>query len=351
MNDLVSLEDQLIRKPETWLVSGVAGFIGSHISHFLLRNGQTVVGVDNFATGSRANITELKMGLTLDQTSKFIFHEKNVSDLNSDFFAQNKIQFVLHQAGLGSVSRSIESPLNTNEANLNATLKLFDACRRSSIQKIVFASSSSVYGDLLAIPQIEENVGTPCSPYAVSKRAMELYALNFHRVYNLPVIGLRYFNVFGPRQNPSGPYSAVIPRWINSMLSGTSCGIHGDGENSRDFCFVENVVRANIIAALSENNSATGEIYNITMGGTTSLNLLHSMLAIEIKAITGQEIINATHLSTRVGDIRSSRADISKAKNLLGYKPKISFELGLKQTVAWYSDRYSQMSNHLQVEV
>jgi UDP-N-acetylglucosamine 4-epimerase len=314
---------------KTFLVIGGAGFIGSNLVAFLLKNNAKEVRVlDNFSTGYKTNIQEF----LLHPSFKLITGDITVlEDCKS---ATNNIDYVLHHAALGSVPRSIIDPIATNNANINGFLNMLHACVGNNVKRFIYASSSSVYGNDTTMPKTEIKIGDLLSPYAVTKRANELYADVFYKTYGLEVIGLRYFNVFGPKQNINGPYAAVIPLFINELLSKRSPKIFGDGSTTRDFTFIENVIQANLLAAFTENKDAINQVYNIAYGGTTSLNELFD----RISKILNSEISPEYH-DERKGDIKNSFADISKAKTLLNYKPEVNIQDGLKITVEWYTSQ------------
>lgn len=313
-----------------WLITGVAGFIGSNLLEFLLKNDQVVVGLDNFATGYQKNLDEVLKTLTTKQKSNFIFVEgdiRNLSDVKKCFNSQ--IDLVLHQAALGSVPRSIKTPLETNSVNVDGFLNILKTSVDHKVKKFVYASSSSVYGDSPHLPKKEDVIGMPLSPYAVSKRTNELYANAFSRCYDIQTIGLRYFNVFGPRQDPNGPYAAVIPLWIDSLLKDKPVYINGDGETSRDFCYIENVVQANIKAALSTNPEAANQVYNVACGQRTTLNELFALLRENLNKPSAQP----EYREFRAGDVRHSHASIEKIASLLKYSPTRLIEEGIKVLV------------------
>ena len=314
-------------KKHNWLITGVAGFIGSNLLEFLLKNDQLVVGLDNFATGHQKNLDEVLKTVTTKQKNNFIFVEgdiRNLDDINRCF--NHEIDFVLHQAALGSVPRSIKTPLETNSVNVDGFLKVLKTSVDNKVKKFVYASSSSVYGDSPHLPKQEDVVGTPLSPYAVSKRTNELYATAFSKCYNIQTIGLRYFNVFGPRQDPNGPYAAVIPLWIDSLLKDKPVYINGDGETSRDFCYIENVVQANIKAALSENPEAANQVFNVACGQRTTLNELFALLRDNLNKPTAQP----EYREFRAGDVRHSHASIEKIVEKVNYSSSVKIHDGLK---------------------
>ena len=327
--------------PAKWLITGVAGFIGSNLLQVLLDLGQTVVGLDNFSTGHRTNLDDVKSRVGEAAWQRFRLYDKDICELESCRVAVEGIDYVLHQAALGSVPRSIDDPITTNRANLDGFLNMLVASRDAKVGRFVYAASSSTYGDHPALPKVEENIGRPLSPYAVTKYVNELYADVFARTYGMETIGLRYFNVFGPRQDPKGAYAAVIPRWIGELLSGRPCHINGDGETSRDFCYIQNTVQVNLLAATMDKPEAVNQVYNVAVGGRTSLNRLFY----EIRKLLGtyEEDINALepeYNDFRSGDVRHSQADISKAASLLGYKPTHDLEQGLKETTSWFFDKH-----------
>jgi UDP-N-acetylglucosamine 4-epimerase len=322
-------------EPRVWLVTGAAGFIGSNLVEALLALGQTVVGIDNFSTSSRSNLADVKDRVG-DAWAKLRFVEGDITRPDTCQQVCAGVSVVLHEAALGSVPRSLADPIATNNANVDGFINICVAARDAGVSRVVYASSSSVYGDDPSLPQLESRVGRPLSPYAVSKVADELYAGTFARNFSLPVVGLRYFNVFGRRQSPDGPYAAVIPRWIAAQLRGEPCVIYGDGQTSRDFCYVENVVQANLLSATSSSN-ALGEVFNIAVGQRTTLNTLHQMLweAVAPYAKTRQ-LLAPTYASRRPGDILHSEADIGKARDILGYAPTYDLKAGLGKTIDWY---------------
>lgn len=319
-------------KNKKWLVTGVAGFIGSHLLEFLLKNDQQVIGLDNFLTGKRKNIDDVLNPLSKEKIKNFTFIEGDIRDFKTCDEVTKGVDYVLHQAALGSIPRSINDPLTTNDINVGGFLNVLRAAERNKVSRFVYASSSSVYGDSQELPKIEERIGTLLSPYATSKRANELYGQAFHRSYGIPTIGLRYFNVFGPRQDPESMYAAVIPLWMRSLIQRQTCYINGDGLNSRDFCYVENIVQANIKAALTQNSRAYGEIFNIAFGKRTNLLYLYALIKRNLEM---EEKIQPIHRETRQGDIVHSLANIDKARTLLGYNPLHSLEEGLKITAKW----------------
>lgn len=331
--------DTVIRANEgLWLVTGAAGFIGSNIVEALLRLGQRVRALDNFATGHPHNLDEVREQVGRDAWARFDFIEGDIRDPATCRAACRGVSHVLHQAALGSVPRSIDDPLTTNEVNVSGFVNMLDAARREGDNvRFVYAASSSTYGDEPNLPKIEDRIGRPLSPYAATKAFNEVYADVFRRSYGMRAIGLRYFNVFGPRQDPNGAYAAVIPLWVKAMIAGGELRINGDGETSRDFCFVANAVQANIRAALAPEN-AWGEVYNIAVGQRTSLNDLYRAIgeALAERGVTTDASI--VHGPARVGDVRHSLADVGKAERLLGYQPTHDLRAGLCDAMPWYID-------------
>jgi UDP-N-acetylglucosamine 4-epimerase len=328
------LRDELRRSPRTWAVTGAAGFIGSALVEELLALGQEVVGLDNFSTGHRSNLEDVAARC---DGGSFRFVEGDIRRPEDCAEAFRGADVVLHQAALGSVPRSIENPAATHDHNVNGFLNVLVAVRDARVPRLVFASSSSVYGDHPALPKEEDRVGRPLSPYAASKVANELYAGVFGRVYGVQTVGLRYFNVFGRRQSPEGPYAAVIPRWVRAILSGEPCIINGDGETSRDFCYVDNVVQANLLAATTANPAAVDAVFNVACGERTTLNELFGAirdgLAEEQRSLAGAEPV---YTEFRKGDVRHSLASIDRARTLLEYAPTHRLREGLQAALAWY---------------
>jgi UDP-N-acetylglucosamine 4-epimerase len=317
---------------KTWLVTGVAGFIGSHLLETLLKNDQKVIGLDNFLTGKRKNIDDVLIQLPQEKIKNFTFLEGDIRDFKICCEVTKGVDYVLHQAALGSIPRSLNDPITTNDINVTGFLNILRAAEQNKVSRFVYASSSSVYGDSQELPKIEDNIGNLLSPYATSKRTNELYGKVFSHCYGLPTIGLRYFNVFGPRQDPESMYAAVIPLWMRSLIKNHPCYINGDGLNSRDFCYIDNVVQANINAALTQNSQAYGETFNIAFGKRTNLLDLYGL----IKGYLGiEEKEQPVHREKRLGDVMHSLATIEKAKNLLGYDPLYSLEEGLEITAQW----------------
>jgi UDP-N-acetylglucosamine 4-epimerase len=331
------LLEELRCRPRTWLVTGVAGFIGSNLLETLLQNEQRVMGLDNFATGHRHNLEQVRALVTPQQWQRFRFIEGDIQDLATCRQACEGVDYVLHQAALGSVPRSIADPITTNAANVTGFLQMLVAARDAKVGRFVYAASSSTYGDHPGLPKVEDRIGKPLSPYAVTKYVNELYADVFARCYGVQTIGLRYFNVFGPRQDPEGAYAAVIPKWAAAMLRGETVYINGDGETSRDFCFVANAVQANLLAATATNPEAVNQVYNVAVGDQTTLNQLHEQLARGLTAaVPGLTVPAPQYRDFRSGDVRHSRADIGKARTLLGYEPTHRFAKGLGVAAEWY---------------
>jgi len=332
-------KQELLETPKTWLVTGVAGFIGSNLLEMLLKLGQTVVGLDNFATGHQRNLDEVKGLVSPEQWARFRFVEGDICDLDTCRSATAGVDYVLHQAALGSVPRSINDPITSNKANVDGFLNMLVAARDTGVKRFVYAASSSTYGDHPGLPKVEDVIGKPLSPYAVTKYVNELYADVFGRTYGLSTTGLRYFNVFGPRQDPNGAYAAVIPKWFSGLISGDAIYINGDGETSRDFCYVENVVQANILAATSCPNRTENSVYNVAVGDrTTLIDLYRAIRALVAKV--RPEVMNCSPVfrEYRSGDVMHSQADISKARGELGYEPQFNIYMGLEKACQWYKN-------------
>jgi UDP-N-acetylglucosamine 4-epimerase len=322
-----SLLERIESEPRTWLVTGVAGFIGSHLAEHLLRLGQRVVGLDNFSTGKRANLQGLA-------SRDFRFIEGDIRDAAACRRACAGVDVVLHEAALGSVPRSIDDPVASTESNVLGFLNMLVAARDAGVGRFVYASSSAVYGDHPDLPKVEAAIGRAMSPYGLTKHVNELYAGVFDVCYGFKSIGLRYFNVFGPRQDPAGAYASVIPAWIHALLTGAPAYVNGDGSAARDFCHVDNVVQANLLAATVEDPAALGQAYNVALGDQTSLNELFRML----RDLTGLTDAKPVYRAPRKGDLPFSRADTSKAERLLGYRPAVRIMEGLQRTVEWYAE-------------
>ena len=329
--------------PKVWLITGVAGFIGSNLLESLLELGQSVVGLDNFATGHSSNLDEVKISLTEHQWKNFKFIEGDIRNYNDCLTAVKGVDYVLHQAALGSVPRSIADPIATNGANIDGFLNMLYASKEEKVVSFTYAASSSTYGDHPALPKVEKNIGNPLSPYAVTKYVNELYADVFSRSYGFQAIGLRYFNVFGSRQDPNGAYAAVIPKWTAAFLKGDDIYINGDGETSRDFCYVKNVVQMNLLAATTENLDAKNQVYNVAVGDRTPLNNLFKLIKDNLEIHDIHTDLKPIYRDFREGDVRHSQADISKAKNFLGYEPSHNLAMGIAEAMPWYIN-YNSLS-------
>lgn len=333
------VKKQLKAKPKTWLVTGCAGFIGSNLLETLLLLDQKVVGLDNFATGHQHNLDEVKEQVSAVQWQNFNFIEGDIRNVEDCTKAvgnlENSVDYILHQAALGSVPRSIADPVLTNSANITGFLNMLVTAKEAQVTSFVYAASSSTYGDHPALPKVEENIGKPLSPYAVTKYVNELYADVFHKTYGLNTTGLRYFNVFGKRQDPDGAYAAVIPKWTAAMIDNQDVFVNGDGETSRDFCFVENAVQANILAATAPDSSKN-EVLNVALGDRTTLNTLFNSLklALQTNGVNYQK--TPVYRDFRAGDVRHSQADISKAKSLIGFQPEFKIQQGIDKAMPWY---------------
>jgi UDP-N-acetylglucosamine/UDP-N-acetylgalactosamine 4-epimerase len=331
--------EDLVNSPRRWLVTGTAGFIGSALLERLLDLGQSVVGVDSFITGHKRNLEDV-LAINPDERLQFRFIEGDLRDLEVAKEAVKDVDIVLHQAALGSVPRSIHDPIASHQHNVDAFLNVLTAAKEAKVGRVVYASSSSVYGDHPGLPKHEDRIGKPLSPYAATKRIDEIYAQVFHDVYGLQIIGLRYFNVFGRRQDPDGPYAAVIPRWIRSMVEGKPCMIFGDGSSSRDFCYVDNIVQANLLAATAADPAVTGTVYNCGCNGRTDLHELFAMIRDNLaKSIPGVASAQPVFESPRPGDVAHSQAAIDKIIAALGYAPTHQVAEGMTETVAWFSQR------------
>lgn len=336
---------QLNEQPEKWLVTGVAGFIGSNLLETLLKNNQYVVGLDNFSTGHQHNLDQVKDLLSPAQWNNFTFIEGDMRDIKICNKACQSVDYVLHQAALGSVPRSIEDPITTNENNISGYLNMLVAARDAGVKRFVYAASSSTYGDHPDLPKVEDKIGNPLSPYAVTKVVNELYAQVFARTYGFKTIGLRYFNIFGQRQDPDGAYAAVIPKWVASMIANEPLYINGDGETSRDFCYIDNAVQINILAATSTNPDAVDQVYNVAVGDRTTLNeLFESIRAGLCDKFTHLSDFKPVYRDFRAGDVRHSLADISKAEKLLGYTPTHRIDEGIVVALGWYVDNITGQS-------
>lgn len=342
MAKYAEVSQQLRERPRTWLVTGVAGFIGSNILQRLLELDQKVVGLDNFSTGRRENLEDVRQCVKPGAWENFTFHEGDTRDLDTCRRACEGAGILLHQAALGSVPRSIKDPIASHESNVNGFLNMLVAARDAGVSRMVYASSSSVYGDDAQLPKVEQRVGNPLSPYAVTKAINEAYAAVFGRAYGFQAVGLRYFNVFGPRQDPDGPYAAVMPKWIDALVKSQPCQIHGDGETSRDFCFVANAVQANILAGTAPGEGLP-DVFNVSYGGTTSLTQLYWMIAERLAALRpGLTPGDPVYAPFRPGDIRHSQADLTRIKTLLGYEPTHSVAQGLDELVPWFAATHAR---------
>lgn len=332
-----TVREELRNSPRRWLVTGAAGFIGSSLVEHLLLLGQGVVGLDNFSTGFRENLEDIRETVGEDAWSRFHFLEADTRDLDACRAACVGIDYVLHQAALGSVPRSIADPVATNQSNIDGFLHMLVAARDAGVRRFVYAASSSTYGDHPGLPKVEERIGRPLSPYAVTKYVNELYAHVFERTYGIETVGLRYFNVFGRRQDPEGAYAAVIPRWVGRLLNGEACVVHGDGDNSRDFCYIDNAVQANLLAAVVEGEGVAGEVYNVAVGERTTLNELFVLVRDGLAAYRPEvRGVEPQFDEPRPGDVRHSQADVSKACQRLGYQPTHTVRQGLEEALAWY---------------
>jgi UDP-N-acetylglucosamine/UDP-N-acetylgalactosamine 4-epimerase len=343
MSKYKELQEHLKSNQSTWLITGVAGFIGSNLLEKLLILNQKVVGLDNFDTGHQYNIDQAiedaskKTGKNLSNNFKFI--NGDIRELSDCQQACNGVDYVLHQAALGSVPRSIEDPINTNRANIDGFLNMLVAAKDEKVKRFVYAASSSTYGDHPNLPKVEGEIGSPLSPYAVTKVVNELYANVFAKTYGFKTIGLRYFNIFGKRQDPNGAYAAVIPKWVAAILNKEDVFINGDGETSRDFCYIDNTVQMNLLAATTNNNNAIDQVYNVALNDRTSLNSLYQMIEDRlIQRTSGLKKKGPIYRDFRTGDVRHSQANIDKAQTLLDYQPKYMISKGLDEAMDWYVD-------------
>lgn len=337
MTQYQNIQQDLVAAPKTWLITGVAGFIGSNLLETLLKLNQTVVGLDNFATGYQKNLDEVQSLVSREQWNRFSFIKGDIRNFVDCQKACTGVDYVLHQAALGSVPRSLADPITTNEVNISGFLNMLTAARDAEVKNFTYAASSSTYGDHPGLPKVEDKVGKPLSPYAVTKYVNELYADVFARSYGFKSIGLRYFNVFGRRQDPDGAYAAVIPKWTAAMITDGTVFINGDGETSRDFCYIDNTIQANILAATTENEDATNQVYNVAVGDRTTLNELFNAIksALADNGVTYEQ--EPTYRDFRAGDVRHSQADVSKANSLLGYEPQFNISQGIDEAMAWYT--------------
>jgi len=332
-----ALQTQLQAAPKTWLITGVAGFIGSNLLEALLKLDQNVVGLDNFATGHQKNLAQVQAAVSPVQWARFRFEHGDIRDPSTCHAACEGVDYVLHQAALGSVPRSLEDPLSTHAANNTGFINMLVAARDAKAQRFVYAASSSTYGDHPGLPKVEDVIGKPLSPYAVTKLVNELYADVFGRCYGMESIGLRYFNIFGRRQDPNGAYAAVVPKWVSSMIRNEPVYINGDGETSRDFCYIDNVIQANLLAATSTHAEAANQVYNVAVGERTSLNQLYEAIRANLAAkFPHLADAKPVYRDFRAGDVRHSLADISKAQTRLGYAPTHRIHEGLAEAMAWY---------------
>lgn len=335
------IRERLAANPKRWLITGVAGFIGSNLLDELLGLGQHIVGLDNFSTGHRSNLDEV-LAAHLHDVEQFSFIEADIRNLDACRAACADVDYVLHQAALASVPRSIEDPLVTHAVNVDGFVNMLVAARDAPVKRFVYASSSAVYGDAPIQPQVESATGRPLSPYAANKSVNETYATAFQATYGLESIGLRYYNIFGRRQDPDGAYAAVIPRWIAKVLDAEPCSIFGDGETTRDFCHVANVAQANILAATVIDSDATGQVYNIASAQSVTLNELFALIQEQLRATTGSDpIANVLYEPFRAGDVRHSSGSIEKARRLLGFAPSHTVRDGLAEALPWYVAQYA----------
>lgn len=359
-------KSKLLEAPRTWLVTGVAGFIGSNLLEALLKLNQRVVGLDNFSTGFQRNLDEVRSQVSREQWSNFRLIQGDICNLEDCERAMHfnsfdcdvsttsderfSVEIVLHQAALGSVPRSIEDPIKTNATNISGFLNMLVASRNAKVQRFVYAASSSTYGDHPALPKVEDNIGNPLSPYAVTKYVNELYAAVFTQIYEFETVGLRYFNVFGKRQTPDGAYAAVIPKWISSLIKSEPVFINGDGETSRDFCYINNAVQMNILAATTTNQIALNQVYNVALGERTTLmelyQFLHEKLTHQFPHLA---VVEPIFRDFRAGDVRHSCADISKAESMLGFAPQYKVRDGLNEAMEWYIDFLSDRRQNNQI--
>ena len=340
MRSYNEIKRKITTKPKRWLITGVAGFIGSNLLEVLLKLNQNVVGLDNLSTGSMKNLNEVNSLVSDSQWKNFKFINGDICNYKDCEIACEDIDYVLHQAALGSVPRSLKDPISTNETNIGGFLKMLMAAQREGVESFTYASSSSVYGDNDKLPKLEKNIGKPLSPYALTKYVNELYAANFERVFGFRSTGLRYFNIFGPRQDPMGSYAAVIPKWVTCMINNKEVIINGDGNTSRDFCFIENAVQANILAATS-NSEKKDKIFNIAVSQRTTLLKLFDMIKSSLFVLGIDYKKKPLFASFREGDVRHSHADITNATSQLGYNPCHDVESGISESMSWYIKNFS----------
>ena len=342
MRDYSQVKKDLADTPRTWLITGVAGFIGSNLLETLLMCDQRVKGLDNFSTGHQHNLDQVKRMVTKNQWNRFSFTKGDIRDENTCQSACEDIDFVLHQAALGSVPRSLENPQLTHANNLTGFLNMLVAARDQKVKKFVYAASSSTYGDHPGLPKVEDLIGRPLSPYAVTKYVNELYADVFSRCYGIKPVGLRYFNIFGRRQDPNGAYAAVIPKWFAGLMAGEEIFINGDGTTSRDFCYIDNCVQANIMAATATREDAVNQVYNIAFGERTTLTELFNHIQERVKGLVDTYTdVKPTYRDFRPGDVKHSLADISKARDLIDYTPEFSIRQGLDRAAGGYFNHLS----------
>jgi len=338
------IKADLLKNKKTWLVTGAAGFIGSNLAETLLKLNQNVIALDNFSTGHKYNLNHIKNSVSEKEWENFKFIEGDIVDFDTCKKVTQGVDIILHQAALGSVPRSIDNPVLSNHNNVTGFLNMLTAAKDNGVKRFVYASSSSVYGDSEELPKIEERTGNLLSPYAVTKYVNELYMGVFKKCYGMEAIGLRYFNVFGKRQDPNGAYAAVMPKWIGQILDGEDLFINGDGETSRDFTYIDNVVQANILAGTTTNEKAFGEAFNTAIGGRETLNNLYSAIIKGIKReLPNLDIKDPIYRDFRAGDIRHSNANINKMKNILGYEPTHTLESGLSESITWYIKNYNTL--------
>jgi len=332
-----TIKKELKENQKTWLVTGVAGFIGSNLVEQLLKLNQKVIGLDNFATGHKYNLEKIKKSVDPKEWSNFIFKKGDIRDYEFCLKITKNVNIILHQAALGSVPRSINDPITSNASNATGYLNMITAAKENGVKRFIYASSSSVYGDSEELPKVESRTGNLLSPYAVTKMVDELYGGVFYKTYGVETIGLRYFNVFGKRQDPNGAYAAVMPKWIGQILNNEDVYINGDGETSRDFTYIDNVVQMNILAGTTTNEEAFGKAFNTAAGGRETLNNLYEAISLGLKQeLPSLQIKKPIYREFRAGDIRHSNANINLAKKLLGYEPTHTLETGLKESIAWY---------------
>lgn len=337
MKNFDKLLENFKTEQKRWLVTGNAGFIGSNLTEFLLNHNQKVVGLDNFSTGYQYNIDDVLSKVSRENAKNFTFIEGDITDFDTCIKASVGVDIVLHQAALGSVPRSIADPIASNHSNVTGFLNMLTAAKENGVRRFVYASSSSVYGDSTELPKVEEHTGNLLSPYAATKMTNELYAAVFHKSYGMETIGLRYFNVFGRRQDPNGAYAAVIPKWVSALLANGDVYINGDGETSRDFTYIDNVIQMNLLAGTTENQKAFGEAFNVAVGGRNTLNELYKLINKELHAHNNDFCEKEPiYRDFRAGDIRHSNADISKAQNFVGYAPTHDIYQGMQEAIGWY---------------